>query len=363
MSCIEMESDQTNPLNQSKIAEKLLDGKNVEAFSQEMQTLSSKDYYFNSYSHFGIHEEMIKDEVRTGTYRSAILENPHLFKDKTVLDVGCGTGILSLFCAQAGAKHVYGVDYSNIAEAAREIVKANKMDEKITIIQGKVEEIELPVDKVDIIVSEWMGYCLLYEAMLDTVLVARDKFLKEDGMLFPDKCTIFLTAIEDRANRHHKVNWWNKVHGYDMSVMRKQVLKEPIVESCNYRSVCTSTHRLIEFDLYTMTIADKSFQRDFHLKALRDDHLTAIVAYFSVEFTKCHTPTGFFTGCRDQHTHWKQTLFYLKRPINLKRHEVVRGKFFCRPGAQNNRNLEMKIDISFKGANDHYKDEQEFVMQ
>lgn len=47
----------------------------------------------------------------------------------------------------------------------------------ITLIKGKIEEIELPVEQVDIIISEWMGYCLLYESMLDTVLFARDKWL------------------------------------------------------------------------------------------------------------------------------------------------------------------------------------------
>jgi len=66
-------------------------------------------YYFDSYSHFGIHEEMLKDTVRTKSYRNAILQNKHLFKGKTVLDVGCGTGILCLFAAKAGAKKVIGV--------------------------------------------------------------------------------------------------------------------------------------------------------------------------------------------------------------------------------------------------------------
>ncbi|CAG8735821.1 315_t:CDS:2, partial [Gigaspora rosea] len=139
--------------------------------------MTSKDYYFDSYAHFGIHEEMLKDEVRTLSYRSSIYQNRHLFKDKIVLDVGCGTGILSMFAAKAGAKHVYGIDMSNIIDQARQIIIDNRLDNNITLIKGKMEEVELPVDKVDIIISEWMGYFLLYESMLDTVLVARDKYL------------------------------------------------------------------------------------------------------------------------------------------------------------------------------------------
>jgi len=52
---------------------------------------------------------MLKDEVRTLTYRNSMYHNKHIFKDKIVLDVGSGTGILSMFAAKAGAKHVYGV--------------------------------------------------------------------------------------------------------------------------------------------------------------------------------------------------------------------------------------------------------------
>jgi protein arginine N-methyltransferase 1 len=62
-------------------------------------------------------------------------------------------------------------------------VKKNGFGDKITIIKSKVEEAVLPVEKVDIIISEWMGYFLLYEAMLDTVLFARDKWLVKDGIV------------------------------------------------------------------------------------------------------------------------------------------------------------------------------------
>jgi len=123
---------------------------------------------------------MLKDEIRTLSYRNAIQNNPHLFKGKTVLDVGCGTGILCMFAAKAGAKKVIGVDMSNILDQAKVIVKANGFEDQIHLVKGKLEEVDLGLaegEKVDIIISEWMGYFLLYESMLDTVLMARDRYL------------------------------------------------------------------------------------------------------------------------------------------------------------------------------------------
>jgi len=97
------------------------------------------------------------------------------------------------------------VDMSNIINNAREIVKDNHLDHIITLIQGKMEEVELPVDKVDIIISEWMGYFLLYESMLDTVLVARDRYLAPGGLIFPDKATMYIAAIEDGDYKDEKI--------------------------------------------------------------------------------------------------------------------------------------------------------------
>ncbi|KAB2027399.1 hypothetical protein ES319_D05G030400v1 [Gossypium barbadense] len=141
---------------------------------------TSADYYFDSYSHFGIFSEMLKDVVRTKTYQNVIYRNKFLFQNKVVLDVGAGTGILSLFCAKAGAAHVYAVECSHMADMAKQIVETNGLSDVVTVLKGKIEEIELPVAKVDIIISEWMGYFLLFENMLNTVLYARDKWLTMD---------------------------------------------------------------------------------------------------------------------------------------------------------------------------------------
>lgn len=73
---------------------------------------------------------------------------------------------------------VYAVDACDVVDAAQSLVSHNNLAEKITLIKGKIEDITLPVDKVDIIISEWMGYFLVYESMLQSVLFARDKWLK-----------------------------------------------------------------------------------------------------------------------------------------------------------------------------------------
>jgi len=200
---------------------------------------TSESYYWNSYAHFGIHEEMLKDRVRTLGYKRAITDNRHLFEGKAVLDVGCGTGILSLFAVSAGARIVYAVDSSDIIIQAKQIVLDNGCADKIVCIQSKMEDVELP-EKVDVIISEWMGYFLLYETMLPTVLVARDKWLKEGGILMPDKANLYLAAIEDADYKDEKIKYWDNVYGFDFKCIKEIALREPLVDTVDAQAVVTT---------------------------------------------------------------------------------------------------------------------------
>lgn len=94
---------------------------------------------------------------------------------------------------------------SSIIEKAKEIVAVNGLSDRITLLQGKMEEVQLPFPKVDMIISEWMGYFLLYESMLDTVLYARDTYLAPGGKIFPDKATMYVAAIEDGEYKDDKI--------------------------------------------------------------------------------------------------------------------------------------------------------------
>ncbi|KAK6177341.1 hypothetical protein SNE40_015460 [Patella caerulea] len=314
--------------------------------------MTSKDYYFDSYAHFGIHEEMLKDEVRTLTYRNSMYYNKHLFKDKIVLDVGCGTGILSMFAAKAGAKKVIGIECSSIIDYAKKIIIDNKFENTITLVKGKVEEVVLPdgIEHVDIIISEWMGYCLFYESMLNTVIHARDKWLAPGGLIFPDRATLYVCGIEDRQYKDEKINWWDNVYGFDMSIIRGVAINEPLVDVVDPKQVVTNSCLVKEVDIYTVKVEDMVFNTPFHLQCRRSDYLHALVTFFNIEFTKSHKRTGFSTAPEAPYTHWKQTVFYLgDNDLTIKKGEEINGTFSMKPNQQNNRDLDFQIDLDFKG--------------
>lgn len=336
-----------------------------EATLKPLDNLTAADYYADSYGHFGIHEEMLKDEVRTRTYMNSIMQNAHIFKDKIVLDVGCGTGILSLFAAKAGAKHVYGIDMSAIAESASQIVKDNGMANKITIIQGKVEDVDLPGCKggVDIIISEWMGYFLLYESMLDTVLFARDKWLKPNGLLFPDRATMYMVAIEDGDYKNEKIDWWSNVYGFNMECIGKMALMEPLVDVVEPNQVCSQPAIVAKFDIKTMKKEDATFRASFAVPIARKDYVHALVAYFDVTFNDCHKPLGFSTSPRARVTHWKQTVFYLNDTLRVNPGDSIVVNLACAPNAKNPRDLDIDIEYQLDNSEGAWHSKQEYKLR
>lgn len=339
---------------------------------------------------------MINDKIRTSTYASFIMRNPILFRDAVVLDVGCGTGILSLFAAKSGARKVIAVDASDIVHRARQIVKENEFEDVITVVHGKVENITLPdgIEHVDIIISEWMGYALIYESMLDSVLVARDRFLKPEGVLAPSHARMMLALCDGTEIHKERVAFWDDVYGFDMRCMATSVLDDAIIDVVGPSSLVSAPASVRELPLHEYKIAD-AFATPFKLTATRPcSKVRAFVLYFDVFFATDREPTprdaevqvvspdepqvaevwaipagrsevkspslqrrkssvdprgrptSFSTGPQSVPTHWKQTVFLLREPINVKPGTVVQGTFFCRKSETNSRELDVEIHYS-----------------
>ncbi|CAJ2511026.1 Uu.00g066510.m01.CDS01 [Anthostomella pinea] len=221
--------------------------------------------YWESYAGVDIHETMLKDAVRTDAYRDFIYNNKHLFAGKTVLDIGCGTGILSMFCARAGASKVLAVDASAIIHKARENIYHNNLSSTITCLSGRIEEVTLPVPQVDIIVSEWMGYGLLFEAMLPSVLWARDRYLTPQGLMVPSHTSLWLAPVADPVwVADNGPDFWADVYGFDMRAMSAGIFDDARVLHWPTDKICgTAAAAFKMLDLYTTTAADLQFTAPF----------------------------------------------------------------------------------------------------
>ncbi|XP_028124434.1 probable histone-arginine methyltransferase 1.3 [Camellia sinensis] len=156
------------------------------------------------------------------TYYAAVIENCTDFVGCVGVDVGASGSILSLFAAQiAGAKHVYAVEASEMAEYARKLIAGNPLlAQRITVVKGKVEEVELP-EKADILISEPVGTLLVNERMLETYVIARDLFLIPSGKMFPTIGRIHMAPFSDEylyVEIANKALFWQQRSYYEVDL-------------------------------------------------------------------------------------------------------------------------------------------------
>lgn len=211
------------------------------------------------------------------------------------------------------------------------------MENKIKLVRGRIEEVTLNEPVVDVLVSEWMGYFLLFEGMLDSVIHARNKYLAPDGLMLPNACSISIMAVGDSGKNKRKiyielflrwyflvclerysemVGFWDDVYGLKMTSMRPEVLREASIETVPVEKILSDSAVVLNLDLKTCTSQETEFFRPFQLTVTRDDQLTALVGCFDVTFHLDHTVI-LSTSPNHLPTHWKQTVFYLPQPMTV----------------------------------------------
>lgn len=321
------------------------------------------DYYFDSYSYMDIHQEMLSDRARTIAYRDSMYKNTHLFKNKIVMDIGCGTGILSLFAARCGAKHVYAIEMADVHKVARKIIEKNNFQDRITVLNGKVEEIKLPVDEVDIIVSEWMGYLLLFEGMFDSVLWARDRYLAPTGMLFPDRSVIKMAGLDDLKFNTEKREFYDSQYGVQLRAVKPFALVEPLVDTVNPDAVVTNEAVIADIDLMTCTLGELDFAAGFDLRATREAFLSGVVIWFDVYFSYGKVPVILSTSPFADPTHWKQGILFLETDLPVDKGDQVKGSIIFAKCKANFRDLDVKIKYRVKNKHVAIENSQYYIFK
>ncbi|WVZ13304.1 hypothetical protein V8G54_017834 [Vigna mungo] len=316
-----------NGRNQSNITSK-------SKFDEKIESSSAK-MYFHYYGQLLHQQNMLQDYVRTGTYHAAVIENRSDFTGRVVVDVGAGSGILSLFAAQAGAKHVYAVEASEMAEYARKLIAGNPMlAQRITVIKGKVEDVELP-EKADILISEPMGTLLINERMLESYVIARDRFLVPTGKMFPALGRIHMAPFTDEylfVEIANKALFWQQqnYYGVDLTPLHGTAFQgyfsQPVVDAFDPRLlIAPSISHVIDF---TKIKEEELYEIDIPLRFIASvgTRVHGLACWFDVLFNGSTVQRWLTTAPGSPTTHWYQLRCVLSQPIYVMAGQEITGR-------------------------------------
>lgn len=273
------------------------------------------DEYFDAYGDLGLHRRMVFDRPRTEAFARGIkaLVRP----GDVVLDVGTGTGLLAMLAARAGARRVIAIDQAEVARAAVRLVRANGLSEQVAVKLGPVEALELD-EKVDVIVSEWLGNCAFVENMLVSVLGARDRWLKPGGRMLPGKVQVKLAPLHDAVGYRQKGPgaWRRMVEGLDFSSLEQDELSQgrAVQDLVDPMAVAAPPAEIAALDLADAAATAPSFEGAASFRFPAAGTVDGLVAWFDLELAP---GVSLSTAPEAPETHWAQTYLPLApRPVS-----------------------------------------------
>lgn len=164
---------------------------------------------------------MIADRVRMDAYAYAL--KSVVQPDSVVLDIGAATGIHALLACKFGAKKVYAIEPNDAVYLAQEIAEANGFGDRIEFIHDFSTDVTLP-QQVDIIVSDLRGVLPLFSAHIPTILDARQRHLAPDGILIPQKDTLWAAVVETSVIYNEIIKPWDHPYGLNMNPAKQIML-------------------------------------------------------------------------------------------------------------------------------------------
>ncbi|MEH6592889.1 MAG: class I SAM-dependent methyltransferase [Halioglobus sp.] len=266
--------------------------------------------YRMSYRDVAMHKVMLQDVVRTDAYEKAI--NGVVRPELSVLDFGCGTGILAMFAARAGARKVIAVDRSPFVKTAKEIAAKNNFD-NIDFYHADHQSLQLD-EKVDVIVSEWMGHCLFYEAMLEPLLALRDRYLAQDGVMIPAEVSLHAGLVCDEDLLDDLSFLKEQPYDIDFSPIAHVPFQQTDLVTLEPDSILKSTAHLGSLNMHTISKADTPRVFSATIKPDREAEIFALCGWFSSVLSPGVT---LGTGPNDMPTHWDQILFPFPEPFSV----------------------------------------------
>ncbi len=278
--------------------------------SSDQENDQNSPSYRMSYGDVAMHKVMLQDVVRTDAYEKSISELVR--PEHSVLDFGCGTGILAMFAARAGARKVIAVDRSPFIKTAKEIARQNGFD-NIDFYHDDHQSLQLE-EKVDVIVSEWMGHCLFYEAMLEPLLAVRDRYLANQGVMIPAQVSLHAGLVCDQDLFDDLAFLRQRPYDIDFSPISHVPLQQTDLVTLDPESILKNTAYLGSLHMHSVSKSDTPRVFSGTIRPNKKARIFALCGWFSAELSPGVT---LGTGPNDMPTHWDQVLFPLPEPFNV----------------------------------------------
>jgi protein arginine N-methyltransferase 2 len=240
-----------------------------------------------------------------------------------------------MFCARDGqARHVYAVEASSLADHLPRVLQDNNLEDKITVLKGRIEAVS-PPEKVDIIISEWMGTFLLFEYMIDSVIYARDHWLKAGGTIWPTYAQLFIFPCTVPELYQQKIGVWKQQYGFSFSTLKPKAVEDffsrPIIDYDLVPSNCLCDGQsVVLLDMNTLQVSElESWSCDTEFKVQKSGIFHGFGSWFDVEF---HSPANgestpkpivLSTSPDAPKTHWKNAVFMLDKPLEVKEGDFI----------------------------------------
>lgn len=260
------------------------------------------------------HFSMLNDTQRNEVYESAIREA--VDENKTVLDVGTGSGLLSMLSARAGAKKIFACEIVGpIAEVARNVISANGYSDRIKVINKKSNELVIGVDipnKLDLLITETIDSALIGEGIIPIIRHARAHLLKENAEIIPRGARVIAALIE--SQEIYGLNHADTVCGLDLRAFNNLSTKGPYpvrLKIFNHRFLC-EPFEICKFDFKLEKLTPRGYT--ISIPKPQSGICHAVAFWFDLYLDE---KTTFTNSPFSATTHWKQAIQCFPLPIQI----------------------------------------------
>jgi hypothetical protein len=267
------------------------------------------------------HRSLVADSTRSRALKEAIQRVVR--PGDVVCDIGAGSGILSLFALQAGARHVYAIEAGAISDIAELVLRENHVDDRVTLIRSRSLDALLP-ERADVLVSETLWNFGLGEGILRTVFDARERLLRPDARVVPERFSLVVAPIESESI-YARVNGWERdSYGIDFSCVRKLAAHNVYRETVSPSMLLADAANIAEVHLERQDDRPISGFADFVVK--RPGTLHAVAGWFDA--TLC-PGLALSNAPPNAAGSWKHAIFPLDEPLAVSPGQLLRVAIEC----------------------------------